>query len=109
MFNGRLLVKPPVGLIFRSWDSQQPLQGEVRASTFGSSQRLVLNAECLPLTHGRMVLVLLWLPDNQLKLNSNERLRDEGGLIRQSVIGETGRKRPLNICRCAAARSTRRS
>ena len=56
-------------LIFKSWDSQQMLQGEMHASTFGSSLRHSFNVECLPLSYGRMVLVLLWSPNWQLKLN----------------------------------------
>lgn len=56
-------------LIFKSWDSQQILQGEMHASTLGSSFRHSFNVECLPLSYDRMVLVLLWSPDRQYNLS----------------------------------------
>jgi hypothetical protein len=56
-------------LVFEAWDSWKPKQGEIPASAFGSSKKLVYNAECLPLGNTGKLLVLLWLPDRYLKFN----------------------------------------
>jgi len=56
-------------LIFDAWDSRRPMQGEIPASVFGSSAKWDYKAECLLLGNTGMVLVLLWLPNRQLKLN----------------------------------------
>lgn len=54
--------------VFEAWISGRPLQDEIPASVFGSSAKWAYNAECIPLGKSGMVLVLLWLPDHQLKL-----------------------------------------
>lgn len=56
-------------LVFEACDSWRPMRGEIPASVFGSSAKWDYNAECLPLGNTGMVLVLLWLPNRQLKLN----------------------------------------
>ncbi|MGC8576284.1 MAG: ImmA/IrrE family metallo-endopeptidase [Caldisericum sp.] len=55
--------------VFEAWASGRPLQDEIPASVFGSSAKWAYNAECIPLGKSGMVLVLLWLPDYQLKLD----------------------------------------
>ncbi len=55
--------------VFEAWASGRPLQDEIPASVFGSSVKWAYNAECIPLGRSGMILVLLWLPDYQLKLN----------------------------------------
>jgi hypothetical protein len=55
--------------VFEAWASRRPVREEILASLFGSSAKWTYNAECIPLGKSRMVLVLLWLPDYQLKLD----------------------------------------
>lgn len=67
-------IRPGTGIeegnpIFEAWDSGRPVQAEIPASVFGSSAKWLYNAECLPLGKSGMVLVLLWLPDHQAKLD----------------------------------------
>ncbi|MEJ5377077.1 MAG: ImmA/IrrE family metallo-endopeptidase [bacterium] len=54
--------------VFEAWASGRPLQDEIPASVVRSSAKWAYNAECVPLRSG-MILVLLWLPDCQLKLD----------------------------------------
>ncbi len=55
--------------VFEAWASGRPLQDEIPASVFGSSAKWAYDAECIPLGRSGMILVLLWLPDYQLKLD----------------------------------------
>lgn len=55
--------------ISKAWTLREPVKGEIPASIFGSSATWSYKVECLPLGKSRMVLALLWLPDNQLKID----------------------------------------
>jgi hypothetical protein len=55
--------------VFEAWVSRRPVQEEIPASVFGSSAKWAYNAECIPLGRTGMVMVLLWLPDHQLKFD----------------------------------------
>lgn len=55
--------------VFEAWASKKQVQGEVPAAVFGSSARWSYNAECIPLGNTGRMLVLLWLPCHQIKLN----------------------------------------
>lgn len=61
---------PETSLIYKSFITDQPLQGEVPASDFCSSSKTVFRAECLPfgVDGSKNVMTLLWLPDNQIDL-----------------------------------------
>ncbi len=72
-------IRPGIGVgednvVFKAWASRRHVQDEVPAWVFGSSARWAYNAECLPLGNSRMILVLLWLPDRQLKIDFKNRV-----------------------------------
>jgi len=52
--------------IFNTWISGKPFKGQMKSSVWGSSKNIQYNAECLRLGKTDKVLVLLWLPENQL-------------------------------------------
>jgi hypothetical protein len=52
-------------LIFKAWREQRPLNGEIPAAVFGSSEKWGYHAECLPLGKNGKILTLLWLTDHQ--------------------------------------------
>jgi hypothetical protein len=62
---------PETSLIYKAFSADQSLHGEVPASDFESSSKVVFNAECLPFDAdgSRNVMVLLWLPDRQFDLS----------------------------------------
>lgn len=55
--------------ISEAWTLRGSVKGEIPASIFGSSATWSYKVECLPLGKSGMVLALLWLPDNQLKID----------------------------------------
>jgi len=55
-------------LIFEAWISHRRMEGEIPVSTFGGSGKWAYNAECLPSGNTGLLIVLLWLPDYQTKL-----------------------------------------
>ncbi len=56
-------------MVFDAWNQNRQMQGEIPAYVFGSSARWSYHAECLPLGSTGKMLVLLWLPCNQVKFN----------------------------------------
>ncbi|MDP8235683.1 MAG: hypothetical protein P9M08_04815 [Candidatus Erginobacter occultus] len=60
-------------MLFEAWHNQRRMLGEVPAAVFGSSDRWSYNAECLPLGESGKMIVLLWLPDRQMKLSFGHR------------------------------------
>jgi len=54
---------------FEAWASRRPLQDEIPTWVSGQSDKWAHNGECTPLRNSGMVLVLLRLPDYQLKLH----------------------------------------
>lgn len=54
--------------VFHAWATGTRHQDEIPASVFGSSSTWSYRAECLPLGPSGKVMVLLWLPDHQLRL-----------------------------------------
>jgi len=56
-------------LIYKSWSGGERIQGMIPASLFGSSAPFAYHAECLPLGRTGKVLVLLWIPDDRLRLD----------------------------------------
>ena len=54
--------------IFNTWISGKQFKGQIKSSVWGSSKNIPYNAECLRLGKTGMVLVLLWLPEDQLWL-----------------------------------------
>ena len=55
-------------LIFKAWNEGRPLNGEIPAAVFGSSEKWGYQAECPPLVKSGKVLTLLSIPDHQLPL-----------------------------------------
>jgi len=58
--------------VSEAWASGRPLQHDIPTWVCGPSGKWAYNAGCIRLGNSGMVLVLLWLPDYQLKLHSRD-------------------------------------